>query len=66
MIGRGHGSSFIRQLRRRLVERAEPARRDRSRPRQSAGGRAYIKAGFQSERLVDTPDGQVLLMARNA
>ena len=27
--------------------------------------RAYAKAGFQSERLVDTPDGKALLMMRN-
>jgi aminoglycoside 6'-N-acetyltransferase len=27
--------------------------------------RAYAKAGFHSERLVDTPDGQSLLMIRD-
>jgi aminoglycoside 6'-N-acetyltransferase len=27
--------------------------------------RAYAKAGFQSDRVVDTPDGPALLMVRN-
>ena len=27
--------------------------------------RAYAKAGFQSERVVETPDGPALLMVRN-
>jgi aminoglycoside 6'-N-acetyltransferase len=27
--------------------------------------RAYEKAGFKTERLVDTPDGPALLMVRN-
>jgi len=27
--------------------------------------RAYEKAGFQRERIIDTPDGRALLMVRN-
>ena len=29
-------------------------------------GRAYEKAGFRRDRLVDTPDGRALLMLRDA
>ena len=32
----------------------------------SSAVRAYEKAGFLKDRLVDTPDGPALLMVRNA
>ena len=38
MIGRGHGSGFIRQFADGLLASGHPARRDRSRPGQCAGG----------------------------
>jgi aminoglycoside 6'-N-acetyltransferase len=66
MIGRGHGSSFIRQFVEYMLNAGTPRVVTDPDPDNRRAVRAYIKAGFQSERLVDTPDGQVLLMARNA
>jgi aminoglycoside 6'-N-acetyltransferase len=34
-------------------------------PENGRAVRAYAKAGFQRDRLVDTPDGPALLMVRN-
>jgi aminoglycoside 6'-N-acetyltransferase len=66
MIDRGHGSSFIRQFVEYMLNAGTPRVVTDPDPDNRRAVRAYIKAGFQSERLVDTPDGQVLLMARNA
>jgi aminoglycoside 6'-N-acetyltransferase len=65
MIGRGHGSAFIRQfvdgcLRdgiRRIVTDPDPTN--------LRAVRAYENAGFVREREVDTPDGPALLMMRD-
>ncbi len=65
MIGRGHGSALIRQfvderLRqglRRMVTDPDPLN--------TRAVRAYEKAGFTRDRMVDTPDGAALLMVRN-
>ena len=66
MIDRGHGSRFIRQFvgsacwhRARRASSPIPTR-----PMRRAI-RAYEKAGFHRDRLVDTPDGAALLMVRN-
>jgi aminoglycoside 6'-N-acetyltransferase len=63
MIGRGHGSGFIRQFVETLLRSGIP--RVVTDPGNGHAVRAYTKAGFQNERLVDTPDGPVLLMVRN-
>jgi aminoglycoside 6'-N-acetyltransferase len=65
MIGRGHGSNFIRQFADRLLTSGIPRVVTDPDPENGRAVRAYAKAGFQSERLVDTPDGQALLMVRN-
>jgi len=65
MIGRGHGSSFIRQFVDTLLISGIPRVVTDPDPDNGRAVRAYAKAGFQSERLVDTPDGQALLMVRN-
>jgi aminoglycoside 6'-N-acetyltransferase len=65
MIGRGHGSGFIRQFVDRLLTSGIPRVVTDPDPDNGRAVRAYAKAGFQSERLVDTPDGQALLMVRN-
>src|SRR6266436_3887008 len=66
MIGRGHGSALIRRfvdgrLRKglaRMVTDPDPAN--------ARAICAYEKAGFRGDRLVETPDGTVLLMMRNS
>jgi aminoglycoside 6'-N-acetyltransferase len=65
MIGRGHGSGFIRQFTAGLLASGIPRVVTDPDPENGRAVRAYAKAGFQSERLVDTPDGQALLMVRN-
>jgi len=65
MIGRGHGSGFTRQFADRLLISGTP--RVVTDPDLDNGRavRAYAKAGFRSERHVDTPDGPALLMVRD-
>jgi aminoglycoside 6'-N-acetyltransferase len=65
MIGRGHGSSFIRQFVDELLASGVPRVVTDPDPGNGRAVRAYVKAGFQSERVVDTPDGPALLMVRN-
>src|SRR6202158_336695 len=66
MIGRGHGSSFIRQFAETLLASGIPRVVTDPDPDNGRAVRAYAKAGFQSERLVDTPDGPALLMVRSS
>ena len=66
MIGRGHGSGFIRQFADTLLSSGIPRVVTGILIRTMGRAvRAYAKAGFQSDRLVDTPDGPALLMVRN-
>ena len=65
MIGRGHGSGFIRQFVDALLGQRIPRVVTDPDPDNGRAVRAYAKAGFQSDRMVDTPDGPALLMMRN-
>ena len=65
MIGRGHGSGFIRQFVDGLLASGTPRIVTDPDPDNGRAVRAYEKAGFQSGRVVDTPDGPALLMVRN-
>ena len=66
-LGRGLGSQMVRQFVARLF--ADPAvskvQTDPA-PSNARAIRAYEKAGFSKDRLVDTPDGVALLMFRDA
>jgi aminoglycoside 6'-N-acetyltransferase len=66
MIGRGHGSGFIRQFVDALLTSGVPRVVTDPDPGNGRAVRAYTKAGFQSDRVVDTPDGPALLMVRHA
>jgi aminoglycoside 6'-N-acetyltransferase len=66
MIGRGHGSAFIRIFNERLLAAATPRVVTDPDPANTRAIRAYEKAGFDHDRLVDTPDGRALLMVRDA
>jgi aminoglycoside 6'-N-acetyltransferase len=65
MVGRGHGSAFIRAFVDGLLAAgvprviADPALANRR------AIRAYAKAGFLRDREVDAPDGRALLMIRD-
>jgi len=65
MIGRGHGSGFIWKFVDDLLKSGTPRVVTDPDPDNGRAIRAYTKAGFQSERIVDTPDGPALLMARD-
>jgi aminoglycoside 6'-N-acetyltransferase len=65
MIGRGHGSRFIRCFVDDLLDRGIPRVVTDPDPANARAVRAYEKAGFRRERTVDTPDGPALLMVRN-
>ncbi|MBU6462659.1 MAG: GNAT family N-acetyltransferase [Bradyrhizobium sp.] len=65
MIDRGHGSGFIRQFAGGLLASGIPRIVTDPDPDNARAVRAYNKAGFQSERVIDTPDGPALMMVRN-
>jgi aminoglycoside 6'-N-acetyltransferase len=62
MINRGHGSGFIRAFIEGLLAGGTPRVVTDPDPTNARAIRAYEKAGFRRERLVDTPDGVALLM----
>jgi aminoglycoside 6'-N-acetyltransferase len=64
-IGRGHGSGFIGQFVEGLLTSGIPRVVTDPDPDNGRAVRAYAKAGFQNDRIVDTPDGPALLMVRN-
>ena len=65
MVDRGHGSAFIRSFIDRLLAAGAPRVITDPDPANARAIRAYEKAGFCRDRLVDTPDGEALLMVRN-
>jgi aminoglycoside 6'-N-acetyltransferase len=65
MIGHGHGSRFIRQFVNDLLGQGIPRVVTDPDPDNNRAVRAYAKAGFRSERLIDTPDGPALMMVRD-
>jgi aminoglycoside 6'-N-acetyltransferase len=66
LIGRGHGSAFIRRFIEELLGNGTPRVVVDPSPANPRAIRAYEKAGFRRDREVDTPDGRALLMVRNA
>ena len=65
MIGRGHGSRFIKGFVDCLLGEGIPRVVTDPDLTNARAVRAYEKAGFQRDRIVDTPDGPILLMVRN-
>jgi aminoglycoside 6'-N-acetyltransferase len=66
MVDRGHGSAFIRAFTDGLLTAGTPRVVTDPDPNNSRAIRAYEKAGFRKDNLVDTPEGPALLMVRNA
>jgi aminoglycoside 6'-N-acetyltransferase len=66
MVNRGHGSAFIRDFVARKLASGTPRMVTDPDPKNGRAIRAYEKAGFVKDRLVDTPDGRCLLMVYNA
>jgi len=65
MIERGHGSALTRCFVVDRLQNGVPRIVTDPDPANSRAIRAYEKAGFKQERLVETPDGTALLMVRN-
>jgi aminoglycoside 6'-N-acetyltransferase len=66
MVDRGHGSAFIRAFIERVLVAGAPRVITDPDPANARAIRAYEKAGFYRDRLVETPDGVALLMVRDA
>jgi aminoglycoside 6'-N-acetyltransferase len=66
MIERGHGSAFIRTFVERLLNDGAPRVVTDPDPANTRAIKAYAKAGFRGDRIVDTQDGRALLMVRDA
>jgi aminoglycoside 6'-N-acetyltransferase len=66
MVDHGHGSALIRAFIYRLLAGGAPRVITDPDPANARAIRAYEKAGFVRDRMVDTPDGPALLMVRNA
>ena len=66
MTARGHGSFFIRAFIAGLIRAGTPRVLTDPDPANARAIRAYEKAGFTKDRLIDTPDGIALLMTRDA
>jgi aminoglycoside 6'-N-acetyltransferase len=66
MVGRGHGSAFIRAFADEALAAGAPRIITDPHPANARAVRAYEKAGFLKQREVVTPDGRALLMVRNA
>jgi aminoglycoside 6'-N-acetyltransferase len=64
MIARGHGSAFIRAFVDEQFRNGLPRIVTDPDPLNARAIRAYEKAGFARDRMVETPDGRALLMVR--
>ena len=62
MIGHGHGSRFIRFFVDSLLSEGIPRVVTDPDPANARAVRAYEKAGFRRQQMVETPDGPALLM----
>jgi len=62
MIGQGHGSAFLRLLARQLLAEGAPVVAIDPDIGNGRARRAYYKAGFRGERVVETGEGPAVLM----
>jgi aminoglycoside 6'-N-acetyltransferase len=66
MIERGHGSALIRCFVDNLLQNGAPRVVTDPDPANGRAQRANEKAGFEKDRMVETPDGPAVLMVRSA
>ncbi len=60
MLDRGHGSAFVRSFIDRMMTIGTPRIITDPDPVNVRAIRAYEKAGFQKDRMIDTSEGRVL------
>ena len=65
MIERGHGSALLRSFTDDRLRKGAPRMVTDPDPASGRAIRACQKAGFEKDRMVETPDGPALLMVRN-
>jgi aminoglycoside 6'-N-acetyltransferase len=66
MLGCGHGSAFVRTFVDGLLAAGTPRIVTDPDVANLRAVRAYEKAGFRRDHMIDTPDGPALLMVRDA
>jgi aminoglycoside 6'-N-acetyltransferase len=62
LIGKGHGSAYLRLIARQLIAEGAPCVVVDPDPDNHRARRAYAKAGFGQDRLVRAPEGMAVLM----
>ena len=65
MVRCGHGAAFVRAFADRLLADGTPRVVTDPDPTNKRAIRAYEKAGFRGNRLIETPNGTALLMIRD-
>jgi aminoglycoside 6'-N-acetyltransferase len=62
MLGQGHGGAFLRKLAQKLIDKGSPAVAIDPDARNTRARRAYARAGFEGEKVVNSPEGPVVVM----
>ena len=62
MLGRGHGSAFLRELAQMLIDEGAPAVAIDSDAKNQKARRAFARAGFEGDKIVNAAQGPVVVM----
>jgi aminoglycoside 6'-N-acetyltransferase len=62
MLGQGHGSAFLRKLAQKLIDEGYPAVAIDPDARNTRARRAYARAGFEGDEIINAAEGPVVVM----
>ena len=62
MLGQGHGSAFLRELAQMLIDEGSPAVAIDPAAKNERARRAYARAGFEGDKIVNAAEGPVVVM----
>ena len=62
MLGRGHGSRFLRELAQMLIDEGAPAVAIDPDAKNQRARRAFARAGFEGDKIVNAAQGPVVVM----